>query len=257
MKRFGKWLESRDHRLVEEISAEDMKKHDFDAMQYAQQTVKANKDRSEQEKAIKNLETIKNHLKEWIGHDKHGAAKLKYLAAIIQTHGKDQFPHHAYAELDDLHKVAKLLSKDELEKAIGEKEVLSQLARAVESDWDAEIWPSIHDKHASDLYGNDADSTDMPDVPGMDDHSHGDLGKHFAEFTVSHMLHLVNKLQHALKSKHDDEDKTPAGVDKPVQPSAPASSGSAGPSSAPDQGKPNAPKAGGDNAMMPPQHSDM
>jgi len=253
MKRFGKWLESRDHSLVEEISAEDMKRHDFDAMQYAQQTLKTHKERSEQQEAVKNLETIKNHLQDWVGHDKFGAAKLKYIAAIIQTHGKDQFPHHAYAELDDLHKVAKLLGKDELEKAIGEKEVLKQIAHAVESDWDTEIWPSIHDKQASDLYGNDTDAVEQPDVPGMEDHSHGDLGKHFADFTVAHMLHLINKLQHSLKQKHDDEDKVKMGVDKPIQPHDPTPSPA---SDAQKQDGQEKPKQGGDNVMMPPQHSE-
>lgn len=215
MKRFENWLKVRDFNLHEEISHEDMARHDFDAMKYAQQTVKTNKERQEQEQAIKNLGTLKEHLPEWVGHDKHGAAKLKYIAAIIDTHGKDEFPHDAYVQMDDLHKVAKVLSKENIEKALGEKEVLAHLAHAVESNWDADIWPQIQDRHASDLYGDHPDAAEQPDVPGMDDHSHGDLGKHFTQFTVSHIVHLAGKLENALKEKHDQDDQHKE-VDKTV-----------------------------------------
>lgn len=207
MNKFADWLKSRDEALIEAVSAEDLKKHDFDALKYAQHTVQQKKTEHMSAQAAKALQTIHDKIEGWVDAETHGAAHLKYLAAIVD--GKN--PEHAYYDYKGVNDLHRVFAQDNLMKALTDIHVLKAIEEALEKNFDRDLWPTVSAKHAVSKYD---------EQPNKSLQGHGAMGKHYADFVVSILKHVSEML---LKDDEPEEASVPAVQAQPVaeKPSAP------------------------------------
>ena len=192
MNKFADWLKSRDEALIEAVSAEDLKKHDFDALKYAQHTVQQKKNDHMTAQAAKALQTIHDKIEGWVDAQEHGATHLKYLAAIVDGKNPEQ-AFYDYKGVNDLHRV---FAQDNLMKALTDIHVLKGIEQALEKNFDKDLWPVVSSKHAVSQYG---------EAPAKSLHGHGAMGKHYADFVVSILKHVAEMLL-----QEDEEETAPA-----------------------------------------------
>jgi hypothetical protein len=204
MNKFADWLKSRDTDLVEAVSAEDIKKHDFDALKYAQHTIQQKKAEHITAQAAKALQTIHDKIEDWVNPENHGAAHLKYLAAIVDGKNPEQ-AFYNYKSVSDLHRV---FSQDNLMKALSDIHVLKGIEEALEKNFDRDLWPAISGKHGVSQHG---------EMPNKSLHGHGGMGKHYADFVVSIMKHVAEMLL-----KDDEPEKAPPTPAAPKAAEAPS-----------------------------------
>lgn len=211
MTSFESWLKNRDMKLSEVLDQEHLQAHNFDALGAAQKKVQEDKEAKEKEESIKNLEFIKQHLENWVGHDEFGAEKLKWLGAVMHLQdpkgGKvndsmESAIHHYKNTFKNLESLNSLFKKDNILSHMGNPKVLANLKKELERNWD-EIEHDIH--------------VDSSESEREHDHSHGELGKHFTEFVVSTILHVVDILIKGLKGELNNEPKIPVSQEEPKQ----------------------------------------
>lgn len=203
MDNFNSWLRNRDSQLLEVLDQEHLQAHNFDALGAAKKKVQDEKENEEKEKAIKNLEFIKENLEKWVGHDEHGAEKIKWLAAIMHLQdpkggkvdgAEESAKHHYKNTFKNLESLNSLFKKENIMNHMGDPMVLFNLRRQLETNWN-EI--------AHDIHQNSTESERDYD------HTHGKLGKHFAEFVVSTMIHVADVLLKGLKGEINGQTQTP------------------------------------------------
>ena len=198
MRNFENWLRSRDSSLMEVLDQEHLQAHDFDALGAAQNKIKEKKEKEENEKAIDNLEYIKDNLEKWVGHDEHGAEKLKWLAAVMKLEGpKDGSSnssghssiHHYKNTFKNIEGLNNMFKKENIISHLGDPQVIYNIRKQLETNWE-EIAHDIHQ--------------DSNEVERGHDHTHGELGKHFSEFVVSTIIHVVDTLLKGLKGEKEE-----------------------------------------------------
>lgn len=183
MNRFANWLRDRDVVIHEAVSAETLHQHDFDALAYAQHTLQQKKNEREAAEMKKDLQTVIAKLEHWADPTSHGVAKLKFLATIFSG-AEEQAAYDKYYDFKNLHDLQAVFSQDNLEQVMTNSKLVKGLAEVLQQDFDTQIWPHITAKH-----GHDATN-----LPSKGLHSGGDLGKHYGDFVVSHILHTAEKL---------------------------------------------------------------
>lgn len=203
MRNFENWLRSRDSSLMEVLDQEHLQAHDFDALGAAQKKIKEKKEKEENEKAIDNLEYIKDNLEKWVGHDEHGAEKLKWLAAVMKLEGpKDGYSNdsshssinHYKNTFKNIEGLNNMFKKENVISHLGNSQVIYNIRKQLETNWE-EIAHDIHQNSDEAERGHD--------------HTHGELGKHFSEFVVSTIIHVVDTLLKGLKGSKEEPEKPP------------------------------------------------
>lgn len=216
MKDFISWMRRRDFNFMEVLDQEHLQSHNFDALGAAHKKVKEEKDKEENEKAIKNLEFIKENLEKWVGHDEHGAEKLKWLAAVMHLQdpkggkidgSQESTKHHYKNTFKNLESLNSMFKKENIMQHMGDPMVLFNIRKQLETNWE-EI--------AHDLRQGSSESELEYD------HTHGKIGKHFAEFVVSTMIHVADVLLKGLKGEIDGQTETPETHKNPKQEEIPA-----------------------------------
>lgn len=211
MTSFEKWLKNRDLQLSEVLDQEHLQAHNYDALSAAQKKVQEKKEQQEKEESIKNLEFIKQHLENWVGHEEFGAEKLKWLGAVMHLQdpkgGKindsmESVIHHYKNTFKNLESLNSLFKKENIMSHMGNPKVLANLKKELERNWD-EIDHDIH--------------VDSSEQEREHDHGHGELGKHFTEFVVSTIIHVVDILLKGLKGELNHEPEIPETHEEPKE----------------------------------------
>ena len=211
MTSFEEWLRNRDISLSEVIDQEQLQAHNFDALDAAKKMVQEKKEAKEREESIKNLEFIKDHLKNWVGHDEFGAEKLKWLGAVmhleepkggrVEDSGEAAVRHYKNT-FKNIESLNSLFKKENILSHMGNPKVLANLKKELERNWD-EIEHDIH--------------LDSSEEEREHDHGHGEIGKHFADFVVSTMIQVAEILEKGLKGEVGKEPNLPEEHEAPKE----------------------------------------
>ena len=200
MNKFKSWLLDRDTNLLETMSREKMMEDDLDALNYAKKQKRQEKELDEKIRIIKYLAKIKKKIEQFVdAHDK-GAQALKLIAASLLTHEKGRegiktHVRHVYSkDLKSLKDLQKIFTHENLIKLFHDVDALHSLSMILDSDFESHV-------------GN----LEKDSQHGHIDHSHGELGKKFASFVVSHIKHaaddvLASFLQDHNKDEGQDDD---------------------------------------------------
>jgi hypothetical protein len=208
MKKFDSWLKSRDVNLVEELSAEEMEKHGLDALKYAHSTVQRQRQEKEKMRAMQDLQKIMTSLESWVGEGDDAALRVKAIAAVLHLQDNEEdwvgdmtfgamLPQsvvEGMAKIKDLDSMAKYFSHDNIVRHLGSSNALHDLTSLIKSDFRREIMPLLKKR---------------PDIAS----DHGEMGRHFSEFVVSHITHAAKMMLQKIKSGEDKQPEEPSQAD--------------------------------------------
>lgn len=214
MNKFKNWLLNRDNNLLETMSREKMMEDDLDALHFAKRQKREEEELDEKIRIIKYLAQIKKKIESFVdAHDK-GAQALKLVAAALLNHEKNREGIQTHVrsvynkDLKSLKDLQKVFSHENLIKLFHDVDALHALTLVMDSDFESHL-------------GN----LEKDPEHGHIDHSHGELGKKFASFVVSHIKHaaddvLASFLQdHKKDEDQDDKSSEPDSVEdeEPVE----------------------------------------
>jgi len=217
MNNFQAWLLNKDRTLSEAISQEDLEKHGLDALKYAHSKVTEKRDAEKKEKMRKALEQITSTLASWVNVDENGSERLKVLAAVLHLQEPEaewesdsvvgplllKSAIKSMTKMPDLEYMSKLFSHDNLVKHMSDPQSLSDLSSLLRLDYKRDILPVIR--------------REAPEAA----QDHGEIGKHFADFAVSHITAVAHEILKVLKGEEKEQEKS-AEDEKPApQPSQP------------------------------------
>lgn len=209
MQTFDSWLKGRDIDLSEALSAETIEKHGHDALAYARSKVEERVAAERKAEMRSALGAIQSELEAWVSSDSNNAERLKAIAAVLNSHLADKHSDSLVAtiatnlpDVDSLDGLSKTFSKSSLDRAMSDHLVLRDLSKLLSLDY-------VHDiSHA---------------VAKRQPEHHGEVGRHFADFAVSQMLHASADLLKQLN-------QAPTKVDEPTFPDAAKNSSQTAPS---------------------------
>ena len=215
MRNFDNWLFGRDRNLYETMSRENMSDDDMDALKAAHRQAKEEDELEEKARSIRYLANIKKKIEGWVDSHRKGTKSLKFIAAALVNHAKTkegirsnlrQVYNHEFKNLKDLQHV---FSHESLIKHLTNIDSLHALNMIVNSDFDDQLL-----------------SLEKDPMHHKTDHSHGDLGKKFANFVVSHIKHATDDvLGILLGGHHNKEDDIKDKPESPEKMDAPSPEG--------------------------------
>lgn len=233
MNNFQEWLSAKDTALSEAISQEDMKKHGLDALAYAHSKVAEKREAEKKEKMIKALDQITSSLASWANVDEGGSERLKVIAAVLHLQDPEsewesdsvvgplllKSAVKSMEKMPDLESMSKLFSHQNLVRHMSDPQSLSDLSSLLRMDYKRDILPVIR-----------------REAPGASQ-DHGEMGKHFADFAVSHMTAVAHEVLKALKHGVEPEPEEKEAAEKASPPEPALQPGTPPPAAPPEATK--------------------